>query len=107
RENRITWFMLARRGAGRRPFLRLAERSGLLGISCFSPLRGRRFAAFGRAVRYGGEGGIRTPGPSRANGFQDRRFRPLSHLSGLELVLNRFTAERSGLLGTSLCLAPS
>ena len=30
----------------------------------------------------GGEGGIRTPGPSRVNGFQDRRFRPLSHLSG-------------------------
>ncbi|CAK0773124.1 hypothetical protein CCP3SC15_460018 [Gammaproteobacteria bacterium] len=30
---------------------------------------------------YGGEGGIRTPGDSRLNGFQDRRFRPLSHLS--------------------------
>ncbi len=29
----------------------------------------------------GGEGGIRTPGPRRVNGFQDRRFRPLSHLS--------------------------
>ena len=29
----------------------------------------------------GGEGGIRTPGPFRVNGFQDRRFRPLSHLS--------------------------
>src|SRR5712692_2009672 len=29
----------------------------------------------------GGEGGIRTPGPVRINGFQDRRFRPLSHLS--------------------------
>ena len=31
---------------------------------------------------YGGEGGIRTHGASRLNGFQDRRFRPLSHLSG-------------------------
>ena len=29
----------------------------------------------------GGEGGIRTPGPSPVNGFQDRRFQPLSHLS--------------------------
>ncbi len=33
------------------------------------------------AVR-GGEGGIRTPGGLPLNGFQDRRFRPLSHLSG-------------------------
>ncbi len=31
--------------------------------------------------RYFGEGGIRTPGSARINGFQDRRFRPLSHLS--------------------------
>ena len=29
----------------------------------------------------GGEGGIRTPGPFRVNGFQDRRIRPLCHLS--------------------------
>ena len=29
----------------------------------------------------GGEAGIRTLGGSRLNGFQDRRFRPLSHLS--------------------------
>ena len=29
----------------------------------------------------GGEGGIRTPGRLPPNGFQDRRFRPLSHLS--------------------------
>ena len=29
----------------------------------------------------GGEGGIRTHGPLRVNGFQDRRYRPLSHLS--------------------------
>jgi DNA mismatch repair protein MutS2 len=28
-----------------------------------------------------GETGIRTPGTSRYNGFQDRRYRPLSHLS--------------------------
>ena len=30
---------------------------------------------------YGGEGGIRTPGPLTVNGFQDRRIRPLCHLS--------------------------
>ena len=29
----------------------------------------------------GGEGGIRTHGRLPFNGFQDRRFRPLSHLS--------------------------
>ena len=30
---------------------------------------------------YCGETGIRTPGTSRYNGFQDRRNRPLCHLS--------------------------
>ena len=30
---------------------------------------------------YGGERGIRTPGGLTLNGFQDRRFRPLSQLS--------------------------
>ena len=29
-----------------------------------------------------GETGIRTPGTSQFNGFQDRRNRPLCHLSG-------------------------
>ena len=29
----------------------------------------------------GGKRGIRTPGPSQVNGFQDRRIRPLYHLS--------------------------
>ena len=28
-----------------------------------------------------GKRGIRTPGPSQVNGFQDRRVRPLRHLS--------------------------
>ena len=31
---------------------------------------------------FGGERGIRTPGASQLNGFQDRRNRPLCHLSG-------------------------
>ncbi len=49
----------------------------------------------------GGEGGIRTPGTLRYNGFQDRRFRPLSHLSGIRYryFSKRFghLAERGGL----------
>ena len=32
-------------------------------------------------IESGGEGGIRTPGPVTVNGFQDRRIRPLCHLS--------------------------
>ena len=30
---------------------------------------------------FSGKRGIRTPGPSQVNGFQDRRIRPLCHLS--------------------------
>ena len=30
-----------------------------------------------------GERGIRTPGPVKINGFQDRRIRPLCHLSSI------------------------
>jgi hypothetical protein len=33
----------------------------------------------------GGERGIRTPGPVTDNGFQDRRIRPLCHLSGAKV----------------------
>ncbi len=33
-----------------------------------------------------GERGIRTPGTSRYNGFQDRRIRPLCHLSAAKVV---------------------
>ncbi len=32
-------------------------------------------------LNWGGKRGIRTPGPSQVNGFQDRRNRPLCHLS--------------------------
>ena len=34
-----------------------------------------------------GERGIRTPGPVTVNGFQDRRIRPLCHLSGAKITL--------------------
>ena len=33
----------------------------------------------------GGERGIRTPGPLTVNGFQDRRIRPLCHLSAAKV----------------------
>ena len=33
-----------------------------------------------------GERGIRTPGPVTVNGFQDRRIRPLCHLSKNDFV---------------------
>gem|GEM_PF-4191011 len=34
-------------------------------------------------LRYGGQGGIRTPVGLRQSGFQDRRNQPLCHLSKL------------------------
>ena len=39
-----------------------------------------------------GKRGIRTPGPVKINGFQDRRIRPLCHLSAAKVVsFFRFT----------------
>ena len=38
----------------------------------------KKAARWGGFFVYGGGPGIRTPGTSRFNGFQDRRFRPLS-----------------------------
>ena len=35
---------------------------------------------------FGGERGIRTPGGLTLNGFQDRRNRPLCHLSAAKVV---------------------
>ena len=43
---------------------------------------------------YGGERGIRTPGTSRFNGFQDRRDRPLCHLSRRDKIRNFFALEK-------------
>ena len=40
---------------------------------------------------FSGEGGIRTPGTSQYNGFQDRRNRPLCHLSKTLLELLCFS----------------
>ena len=38
-----------------------------------------------KVFHFGGEKGIRTPGPVTVNGFQDRRIRPLCHLSGAKV----------------------
>ncbi len=59
----------------------------------------------------GGGPGIRTPGGSLLNGFQDRRFRPLSQPTGNLIVLcsPAVAGEEGGIiqsccLGTSACL---
>ncbi len=57
-------------------------------------------------VCYGGETGIRTLGGVTLNGFQGRRFRPLSHLSNkwcLGPDLNRHGLYARGIL-SPLCL---
>ncbi len=41
----------------------------------------------GQLGQDGGEGGIRTPGTVKPNGFQDRRIRPLCHLSICRCVI--------------------
>ncbi|CDH44983.1 hypothetical protein BN874_200053 [Candidatus Contendobacter odensis Run_B_J11] len=52
---------------------------------CFEPIQRFRISLL-QQYWSGGEGGIRTHGPLRINGFQDRRNRPLCHLSsGLAL----------------------
>ncbi len=40
-----------------------------------------------------GERGIRTPGPVTVNGFQDRRIRPLCHLSAAKVSVRRLMAK--------------
>ncbi len=42
----------------------------------------------------GGERGIRTPGPVTVNGFQDRRIRPLCHLSGAKVRYQYFHPKK-------------
>ena len=48
-------------------------------------LAGERLQPLGHfSVCVGGGGRIRTHGPVKVNGFQDRHFRPLSHSSTIE-----------------------
>ena len=42
---------------------------------------------------FSGERGIRTPGPVTVNGFQDRRIRPLCHLSGAKIGLKGIASK--------------
>src|SRR5881397_3904461 len=44
----------------------------------------------------GGARGIRTPGPLRASGFQDRRLRPLGHRSVHDRRITRYLARLFG-----------
>ena len=66
----------------------LLRNAALLLASNLSPASGRRFSANNKGDAFlhrlfvCGERGIRTPGPVKVNGFQDRRDRPLRHLSG-------------------------
>ena len=46
-------------------------------------------------IDFGGEKGIRTPGGFHLNGFQDRRIRPLCHLSGAKVRLQVFYAKKN------------
>lgn len=41
-----------------------------------------------------GEGGIRTPGPVTVNGFQDRRIRPLCHLSAANVRADAYYPKK-------------
>ena len=47
----------------------------------FHPHQQKKAIPKNRNSFFCGEGGIRTPGPVKVNGFQDRRNRPLCHLS--------------------------
>ena len=53
--------------------------------SKLSTLHQRKMPRKGAFVFSCGERGIRTPGPVTVNGFQDRRIRPLCHLSGAKV----------------------
>ena len=47
------------------------------------------------SVGEGGERGIRTPGPVTVNGFQDRRIRPLCHLSMAKIQVDVLLPKNS------------
>ena len=47
-----------------------------------------------RLARGGGEGGIRTHGPLRDNGFRDRPNRPLSHLSAPSVQVKKLEVQK-------------
>ena len=46
-------------------------------------------------LQNGGERGIRTPGPLTVNGFQDRRIKPLCHLSAAKIQSQGFHPKKN------------
>ncbi len=63
-----------------------------VGESLFRDFSGLRPPKVAEATE-GGERGIRTPGSLTFNGFQDRRNRPLCHLSGRKIRVWRIIAK--------------
>ena len=63
-------------------FIFCALRNASIPSSLIKNVRQRQTFYFPR-----GERGIRTPGPLTVNGFQDRRNRPLCHLSGCKIIV--------------------
>ncbi len=53
-------------------------------------------------AEHGGEGGIRTPGRFPVNGFQDRRIRPLCHLSDDKYIINSYLCNIYYMFSNSL-----
>ena len=47
------------------------------------------------SVCFGGERGIRTPGPVTVNSFQDCRNRPLCQLSGAKVSVENLQAKKN------------
>ena len=50
----------------------------------------------GNKLSRSGERGIRTPGGVTLNGFQDRRIRPLCHLSGANVRFGIYSKNKMG-----------
>ncbi len=67
-----------------------------------------RLQAFNKInIDFGGERGIRTPGPVTVNGFQDRRVRPLCQLSAAKIRFEIFQPKSfTKLFVADLCLLP-
>ena len=72
-------------GRSKRARERAARPAGArLSCAAAAPAEQRTRTSSAAEQRSGGEGGIRTPGRLRACGFQDRRLRPLGHLSTIQ-----------------------
>ena len=62
----------------------------ILGFDTGNPLYKKTGDRASFYLKISGKRGIRTPGPSQVNGFQDRRIRPLCHLSIQNAKLRTF-----------------